>query len=62
VIVPTGLGGKLSAEDQAKLFDTCKSVESALKAVGVRAFADLRENYSPPWKYNHWELKGNAID
>lgn len=61
VIVPTGLGGKLSPEDHAKLFDSCKDFERQLKKAGVRAVADLRDNYSPPWKYNHWELKGVPI-
>ena len=61
VIVPTGLGGKLTSEEQAHLFDACKNVERHLKAVGVRVLADLRDNYSPPWKYNHWELKGVPI-
>lgn len=23
----------------------------------IRADTDLRENYSPGWKFNHWELK-----
>lgn len=23
----------------------------------IRADVDLRENYSPGWKFNHWELK-----
>merc|ERR1719376_1574842 len=32
-----------------------------LKDAGVRVRADLRENYSPGWKYNHWELKGVPI-
>lgn len=22
---------------------------------------DLRDNYNPGWKYNHWELKGVPI-
>ena len=30
----------------------------ALKTVGVRSKCDLRDNYTPGWKYNHWELKG----
>jgi len=25
----------------------------------IRADTDLRENYSPGWKFNHWELKVN---
>ena len=28
---------------------------------GVRATSDTRENYTPGWKYNHWELKGVPI-
>lgn len=23
----------------------------------IRADVDLRDNYSPGWKFNHWELK-----
>lgn len=32
-----------------------------LQASGVRAIADLREDKTPPWKYNHYELKGVPI-
>jgi hypothetical protein len=28
-----------------------------LNGAGVRAQTDLRDNYSPGWKFNHWELK-----
>ena len=31
---------------------------AALKAAGVRARVDDRDNYSPGWKFNHWEQKG----
>lgn len=31
---------------------------AGLTANGVRAKLDDRENYTPGWKYNHWELKG----
>ncbi|VVC42792.1 WHEP-TRS domain,Prolyl-tRNA synthetase, class II,Proline-tRNA ligase, class II, C-terminal,Anticodon- [Cinara cedri] len=27
-------------------------------SINIRAHADLRDNYSPGWKFNHWELKG----
>ena len=30
----------------------------ALLANGTRAKLDDRDNYTPGWKYNHWELKG----
>ncbi len=28
-----------------------------LKSNGVRVTSDTRDNYTPGWKYNHWELK-----
>ena len=28
-----------------------------LKEAGVRVTSDCRDNYTPGWKYNHWELK-----
>ena len=28
-----------------------------LKSNGVRVISDTRDNYTPGWKYNHWELK-----
>ncbi len=30
----------------------------ALEDKGVRVVTDTRNNYTPGWKYNHWELKG----
>eukprot|EP00897_Mesotaenium_endlicherianum_P004837 jgi/Mesen1/4381/ME000222S03504 len=32
-----------------------------LRAAGVRTKEDARDNYSPGWKYNHWELKGVVV-
>lgn len=29
-----------------------------LKRVGVRAYVDDRDNCTPGFKYNHWEVKG----
>ncbi len=28
-----------------------------LKSNGLRVTSDTRDNYTPGWKYNHWELK-----
>lgn len=36
-------------------------IRSALKKAGVRADVDARQNYTPGWKFNHWELKGVPI-
>lgn len=27
-------------------------------AVGIRVETDKRDNYTPGWKFNHWEMKG----
>ncbi|KAH8741197.1 hypothetical protein FG386_000104 [Cryptosporidium ryanae] len=39
----------------------CSEVESALKEIGVRVKVDDRTNYTPGWKYNHWEVKGVCL-
>ncbi len=36
----------------------CAEVEAQLSAKGLRVFLDSRENYTPGWKFNEWELKG----
>ena len=59
--MPCGLTNSLKDADRAALYDECKEYETQLKAAGVRVKADLRENYSPGWKFNHWELKGVPI-
>eukprot|EP00958_Prasinococcus_capsulatus_P009007 scaffold884_cov398-Prasinococcus_capsulatus_cf.AAC.25 len=43
------------------LIAKAEEMVTKLKAAGIRAKADLRENYNPGWKYNHWELKGVPI-
>jgi len=36
----------------------CNEILQLLTAAGIRAETDLRENYTPGWKYNYWETKG----
>ena len=57
VIVPCGITASLSDEDRKSLIAQCEQFERRLKASGVRARGDYRDNYSPGWKFNHWELK-----
>jgi len=38
--------------------DECLKVTRQLQEAGFRVKDDLRDNYSPGWKYSHWELKG----
>lgn len=61
VIVPCGITASLSKEDEAKLYEKCKWYEKKLLDAGVRVFGDYRDNYSPGWKFNHWELKGVPV-
>lgn len=58
IIVPCGITVKTTAEDRDALIKSCESLEAQLKSIGVRVEGDYRENYSPGWKFNHWELKG----
>lgn len=61
IIVPCGLTVNTKPEEKDELFGSCKSLESLLKAANVRVDGDYRDNYSPGWKFNHWELKGVPI-
>lgn len=61
VIVPCGLTVNTTAQEKDELLNSCKAIESKLKEVQVRAEGDYRDNYSPGWKFNHWELKGVPI-
>ena len=44
--------------DTKGIFDACDDTVKALNESGFRAEADFRDNYSPGWKYSHWEMKG----
>lgn len=58
IIVPVGINKKLSSEKKEALYAAVDSLKDSLCAHGIRAKVDRRENYSPGWKFNHWELKG----
>ncbi|KAK8946432.1 hypothetical protein KSP39_PZI006666 [Platanthera zijinensis] len=44
--------------DMEAIFAACSSAVQTLQAAGFRAEHDFRDNYSPGWKYSHWEMKG----
>lgn len=44
--------------DTQAILDACGNVVKTLTEAGLRAETDLRDCYSPGWKYSHWELKG----
>lgn len=57
VIVPCGVNVKLSEDDRQNLTSTCKQLGDVLNQNNIRTEGDYRDNYSPGWKFNHWELK-----
>ena len=56
VIVPVGLS-KAEGKNQG-IYDACLKLERELISAGIRAKADLREGYTPGWKFNDWEMRG----
>lgn len=61
VIIPCGVTATLSAEKKAALQTACNDVETILTGARIKVKGDYRDNYSPGWKFNHWELKGVPI-
>lgn len=60
VVIPCGITNALSAEDRDALIAKCSDYQRRLLSVNIRVRVDLRDNYSPGWKFNHWELKVNS--
>ncbi|KAG6909908.1 hypothetical protein DXG01_014428 [Tephrocybe rancida] len=61
IIVPCGITAKTSDEQRAKINDACDELAKTLKKAGVRAKADLRDGYTPGYKFNDWEQKGVPV-
>ncbi|GAA5845970.1 hypothetical protein JCM9279_004741 [Rhodotorula babjevae] len=61
VVVPTGITAKTSDALRSQLNDEADRVAKDLVKAGIKAKADLREGYTPGFKYNDWELKGVPI-
>ncbi|VDC07473.1 unnamed protein product [Peniophora sp. CBMAI 1063] len=58
VVVPCGITVKTSDAQRKEINDKCADIVAELKKAGVRAKADLRDLYTPGWKFNEWEQKG----
>lgn len=57
VVVPCGINAKTTPEQRKEIFDKCDELARSLKSSGVKAKADLREGYTPGYKFNDWEQK-----
>tara|TARA_Y100000310_G_scaffold242934_1_gene247213 strand:+ start:9185 stop:10627 length:1443 start_codon:yes stop_codon:yes gene_type:complete len=53
VIIPI-----LFDDSKEKVISEAKKIQEKLERQGISVHLDLRENYSPGWKFNQWELKG----
>ena len=54
VIVPI----VFSSTNTSEVLRKCQEISLKLEATGLRSYVDSRENYTPGWKFNEWELKG----
>uniref|UniRef100_A0A672T273 Bifunctional glutamate/proline--tRNA ligase n=1 Tax=Sinocyclocheilus grahami TaxID=75366 RepID=A0A672T273_SINGR len=61
VIIPCGITATLPEAEKELLLAQCSKYLSRLQKADIRVKTDLRDNYSPGWKFNHWELKGVPI-
>ena len=55
--VPCGITVKTSEEDRKAIYAKIEEIDSSLKHLDVRVKADIRDTYSPGWKFNQYELK-----
>uniref|UniRef100_UPI00358ECFC7 bifunctional glutamate/proline--tRNA ligase isoform X2 n=1 Tax=Myxine glutinosa TaxID=7769 RepID=UPI00358ECFC7 len=61
VIIPCGVTASLPENERVALLAKCQEYQKRLVCLDVRVRDDFRDNYSPGWKFNHWELKGVPI-
>ncbi|ORX52757.1 prolyl-tRNA synthetase [Hesseltinella vesiculosa] len=61
IIIPCGLTVKTTKEDANKLYDACEDLAKRLKKAGVKVKTDMRDIYTPGFKFNHWELRGTPL-
>ena len=62
IVVPCGITAKTTDEQRAKINGKCEELAKTLKKAGIRAKADLREGYTPGYKFNDWEQKVCLFD
>ncbi|XP_077376307.1 bifunctional glutamate/proline--tRNA ligase isoform X2 [Festucalex cinctus] len=61
VIIPCGITASMPEQEKEALMNQCAKYVNRLQAADIRVKCDVRDNYSPGWKFNHWELKGVPI-
>lgn len=54
VIIPIGMQDPRASQ----VMEACDALAKELQSMGVRASVDSRDNMSPGFKFNHWEVRG----
>lgn len=58
VIIPCGIKASTTDDEKAKLKAYVEEIASDLKSNGIRVHIEDRDDLSPGYKFNHWELRG----
>ncbi|BCS02832.1 proline--tRNA ligase [Aspergillus luchuensis] len=58
ILVPVGITAGTPEDVKQGVLQCIDDIQKALQNDGIRTETDVREEYSPGWKFNHWELKG----
>lgn len=58
ICIPTGLNKNSPVQE---IVEKISEFEQTLRSAGIRCDSDVRENYTPAWKWNHYEVRGVPI-
>uniref|UniRef100_A0AAF5PX60 Glutamate--tRNA ligase n=4 Tax=Wuchereria bancrofti TaxID=6293 RepID=A0AAF5PX60_WUCBA len=61
IIIPVGITSQMDKKMKQEIITKIEEIMKTLENTRIRVDTDLRDNYSPGWKFNHWELKGVPI-
>lgn len=61
VVIVTIPKGKMEDSAREAMSGKARELASTLQAAGIRVHFDDRDNYTPGFKYNYWELRGACI-
>jgi prolyl-tRNA synthetase len=57
IIIPVGVTAKTTSEEKEKLHNEIDALAEVLRSANVRVETDMREGYSPGWKFNDWNSR-----
>ena len=61
VIIPVGITAKSTEEQKTSLYKQVDALALVLREANLRVETDMRDGYSPGWKFNEWEQKGTPL-